>query len=381
MKFIYTFAVLSPILASAAFVMELTLVPIVLPLLQTELELTVQELARFYNVYGIAVAIAVLLGGYLGDTLGLLAVYIVGILLFIAGGVILTIAASELTFIMGRIVQGFGGGLFSPIVPVLLTSILSERPGKILIIWGSVAGIIAAFAPILGGPLIAQYGWKTAFYIIAGLSVISLFTLQQKYLQNSKVETFLFSDYRDLFSLQNIWLVYGYIFLTYGCIILFTFLLPLQLSHYGRTAIETGWIFAVLWLSFSGFSVILRNKIDGPHLRHVLLAAPVLIACSFLLLSEVDQFEMLILATVALGAGFACANAPSTTLVLRFAPTGTKGLASSVDITCARLGAVSTVGLMAAFSMSHIVLVVCALCALAFLCGLLYREALPELEA
>ncbi len=25
--------------------------------------------------------------------------------------------------------------------------------------------------------------------------------------------------------------------------------------------------------------------------------------------------------------------------------------------------------------------VVCALCALAFLCGLLYREALPELEA
>ncbi len=134
MKFIYTFAVLSPILASAAFVMELTLVPIVLPLLQTELELTVQELARFYNVYGIAVAIAVLLGGYLGDTLGLLAVYIVGILLFIAGGVILTVAVSELTFIMGRIVQGFGGGLFSPIVPVLLTSILSERPGKILII-------------------------------------------------------------------------------------------------------------------------------------------------------------------------------------------------------------------------------------------------------
>ncbi|MGA0371190.1 MAG: MFS transporter, partial [Paracoccaceae bacterium] len=187
MKFIYTVAVLSPILASAAFVMELTLVPIVLPLLQTELELTVQELARFYNVYGIAVAIAVLLGGYLGDTLGLLAVYIVGILLFIAGGVILTVAVSELTFIMGRIVQGFGGGLFSPIVPVLLTSILSERPGKILIIWGSVAGIIAAFAPILGGPWISQYGWKTAFYIIAGLSVISLFTLQQKYLQNSNV--------------------------------------------------------------------------------------------------------------------------------------------------------------------------------------------------
>ena len=150
----------------------------------------------------------------MGDTLGLLAVYIVGILLFIAGGVILTVAVSELTFIMGRIVQGFGGELFSPIVPVLLTSILSERPGKILIIWGSVAGIIAAFAPILGGPLISQYGWKTAFYIIAGLSVISLFTLQQKYLQNSKVETFLLSDYRDLFSLQNIWLLYGYIFLT-----------------------------------------------------------------------------------------------------------------------------------------------------------------------
>ena len=131
-------------------------------------------------------------------------------------------------------------------------------------------------------------------------------------------------------------------------------------------------VFAVLWLYFSGFSVILQNKIDDPHLRHVRLTAPVLIACSFLLLSEADQFEMPILVTVALGAGVACANAPSTTLVLTFAATGTKGLASSVEITFARLGAVSTVGLMAAFSMSHIVLVVCALCALAFLCGLLY---------
>ena len=132
MKFIYTVAVLSPILASAAFVMELTLVPIVLPLLQTELDLTVQELARFYNVYGIAVAIAVLLGGYLGDTLGLLAVYIVGILLFIAGGVILTVAVSELTFIMGRIVQGFGGDCFPRLFQFFSPAFYQKGPGKYL---------------------------------------------------------------------------------------------------------------------------------------------------------------------------------------------------------------------------------------------------------
>ena len=60
-------AVIGPITASVAFVMELTLVPLLLPAIQLQFGLSVGQLAWVFNSYGIAVAVGVLLGGWCGD--------------------------------------------------------------------------------------------------------------------------------------------------------------------------------------------------------------------------------------------------------------------------------------------------------------------------
>ncbi|WP_245306165.1 hypothetical protein [Roseovarius aestuariivivens] len=56
-------AIIGPVAANTAFVMEITLVPLLLPAIQMQFGLSIGELAWVFNLYGIAVAVGVLLGG------------------------------------------------------------------------------------------------------------------------------------------------------------------------------------------------------------------------------------------------------------------------------------------------------------------------------
>ena len=60
-----------------------------------------------------AVAAGVLLGGLLGDTLGVRKVFAVGVFMFAAGALIVAFAGNYETVIAARVLQGFGGGACS----------------------------------------------------------------------------------------------------------------------------------------------------------------------------------------------------------------------------------------------------------------------------
>jgi len=57
-------AILGPIAANVAFVMELTLVPLLLPAIQQHFGLSVGDLTWIFNSYAIAVATGVFIGGF-----------------------------------------------------------------------------------------------------------------------------------------------------------------------------------------------------------------------------------------------------------------------------------------------------------------------------
>lgn len=356
------------IAASIAFVMELTLVPLVLPALQAYHDLTIGDLAWVFNSYGIAVALGVILGGWIGDGFGIRKVFTAGVLMFAAGALLVACAGSFETLIAGRILQGFGGGIFSPLVPLLLTRALPKRPGKILIIWGSVIGYVAAFAPLIVGQVIGYTGWEAVFGLFAVLSAVALLLSVKPDATRSEPTSRKLPNPRRLLEAPNLWLVYGYIFCTYGALTFYLFRLPLLLADMGYDVTTIGLILAMMWLSFSVTSTLLRNLVDGTHVRSIILAAPVLIAAGFGL-ATIAAGGVWILASAALiGAGFACSNAPSTQLVLKFAPNGLSALATSLDITFARLGGVASVAILAQVDFGYSVLVVAGLSLAALVC-------------
>ena len=341
-------AVIGSIAVSIAFVMELTLVPLLLPAIQAEFALSIGQLAWVFNSYGMAVAAGVLFGGFLGDIFKTHRVFSIGVILFATGSAVVATAGTFEMIIAGRVMQGFGGGVFSPLIPLLLTRSAPERPGKVLIVWGSVAGYVAAFAPFFYGTMLEAPDWHMAFIAFAVVSVLALIIVNTASNHNEpdapKVSL---STYRKLLQTPGLWVMYVYIFCTYGAITFYLFGVPLWLAGNDYQVANIGLTLSVMWLSFSVISTLMRNWVDRPRLRKILMTAPILIAAGFLVAYLSPSLSSLLVASLLIGAGLACSNAPSTQIILRFAPKGTGALSASLDITFARLGGVATVAFLA----------------------------------
>lgn len=374
-------AIVGSIAVSIAFVMELTLVPMVLPSIQAHFDLSINELAWVFNAYGIAVAFGVLLGGWLGDVFGIRKVFASGVVLFAAGAAVVAIASSYEMVIFGRVLQGFGGGVFSPLVPLLLTRAYPHRPGKILIVWGSVTGYVAAFAPIVLSHSIADAGWQSAFVLFAIISVLALLvTGKMKAGARASIASAL-PNLRQLGAARDLWLVYGYIFFTYGAITFYLFRVPLWLAEIDYNLKSTGLILSMIWLSFSIGGTLLRNLVDGPRVRTIMLTAPLLIALSFPVAYFAGSILWFMVSAAVIGIGFACSNAPSTQMVLTCAPKNLQAISTSLDITFARLGGVMTVAFLAQSEFSSALPAILGMSLVAIVCVLFFKDQYKTLNA
>ena len=363
-------AIIGPIAANIAFVMELTLVPLLLPAIQSQFGLSIGELAWVFNSYGIAVAIGVLLGGWCGDVFNTRKVFGYGVACFAAGSLLVAAADSFEALMIGRTLQGLGGGIFSPLVPLLLTRASPLKPGRALIVWGSIAGYVAALAPLLYGSFLVEYGWSNALIFIALVAVIALVLLYGSQgsgdlAPHARTK----SNYAALLRKRDLWMTFVYVFCTYGAITYYLFRLPVWLSSSDVTAASVGVALSIMWLTFSGLSTLLRNMVDRPHLRMIMFAAPLLITAGFLLSYFSEYIALVIMSSVLVGSGLACSNAPSTQLILRLAPRGMSAVSTSLDITFARLGGIATVAILAETSFAFAAPAIGLLCFIAAFCA------------
>lgn len=373
-------AMIGPIAANVAFVTELTLVPLLLPAIHKQFGLSISELAWVFNSYGIAVAVGVLLGGWCGDAFNTRKVFGYGVALFAAGSMLVASANSIEWLIIGRTLQGFGGGIFSPLVPLLLTRASPKKPGRVLIVWGSIAGYIAALAPLFFGTLFHEQSWNYAFVFITAIAAIALIVLNGLKPRDAQTpDRDATTDYTALFRKKELWVTFVYVFCTYGSITYYLFRLPVWLSENDVSAAGVGFALSIMWLTFSGLSTLLRNMVDRPHIRAIMLAAPILIVLGFWLSNFNQTVFLLIASSVMVGSGLACSNAPSTQLVLRFAPKGMSAISTSLDITFARLGGIATVAILAEADFAYAAIATGLSCLVAAGCALVSNKALKEI--
>ena len=339
-------AVVCPMIASSAYVLEICLIPLLLPHIQQAFDLTVFELTVVFNSYAFAVAFAVIAGGFLGDAYGQKRIFGLGVFLFVAGGVVVALAPGWGAAVLGRTIQGVGGGLFSPLIPVLLSKTSLGRPARILVLWGSVSGFVVAFAPLLIGAVLVEWGWRSVFMAIACLTVPSVLVLFSRTHETGAVGSSGGHKAWTVFRNPALWLMYVYVACTYGAIMLFLFLLPLYANAPDFPPYLTALAMTLCWLSFALIGLLLRNVVDDHRVKIILLISPAIVVAGFALLF-VQSTVSIVLAAILIGSGFACCNGPSTAVILRLSPRRTESFAASLDITFARLGAVGAVAVFA----------------------------------
>lgn len=106
-----------------------------------------------------------------------------GVLIFAFSTILCAFASSYAMFVLARIGIGIGEGIFSTIVPALISAKVNNplKLTKVLALFFSAIPVGAALGYLLGGFAGAQLGWQSAF-IIAGIgSCISGVTLLNKF--------------------------------------------------------------------------------------------------------------------------------------------------------------------------------------------------------
>ncbi|HEX4115706.1 MAG TPA: MFS transporter [Solirubrobacteraceae bacterium] len=157
-------------------ILDVSIVNVALPSIQTGLHFGTTGLQWVVNAYTITFGGFLLLGGRAADLLGRRRVFLVGTALFSVSSLLCAFAGSRGLMIGARALQGLGGAVLSPASLSIITTSFAEgsERNRALGVWGAMAGLGGASGVLFGGILTQVFGWPAIFVINApiGLAVI-----------------------------------------------------------------------------------------------------------------------------------------------------------------------------------------------------------------
>jgi EmrB/QacA subfamily drug resistance transporter len=154
-------------------VLDVTVVNVALPSIQSELHFSQSSLAWVVNAYLIAFGGLLLLAGRLGDLLGRRLVFMVGLGIFTAASLCCGIAHSEGVLVVARFVQGVGGAMTSAVILGMIVTMFPEprEQAKALGVYSFVASAGGSIGLLAGGVLVQAINWHWIFFINVPIGV------------------------------------------------------------------------------------------------------------------------------------------------------------------------------------------------------------------
>ncbi len=127
------------------------------------------------TAYILASTIMLPVYGKLGDLVGRKGLFIGAIALFIAGSVVGGLAQDMTWLIIGRAVQGLGGGGLMILSQAIIADVVPARErGKYMGIMGGVFALSSVAGPLLGGWFTEGIGWRWAFWMNIPLGILAI---------------------------------------------------------------------------------------------------------------------------------------------------------------------------------------------------------------
>ncbi len=154
-------------LAQFMVLLDISIVNVALPSMQTGLHFSTTGLQWVVNAYTITFAGFLMLGGRAADLIGRRRMFFTGTALFSIASLLCAFASSRGLLITARSLQGIGGAVLSPASLAIITTSFSEgsERNRALGVWGAMAGLGAASGALLGGILTQAFGWPAIFLI------------------------------------------------------------------------------------------------------------------------------------------------------------------------------------------------------------------------
>ncbi|OPA75184.1 MFS transporter [Paenibacillus selenitireducens] len=155
---------------------------VALPLMQTSLHASFSEAQLIFSGYSLGLAVALIVGGKLGDMYGRKRLLTLGVLGFTVMSLLGGIVSQPVILIVIRIVQGLSAAMIQPqVLSMLQINFLPREKGLVFAIYGAVIGVGFTLGLILGGFLIDWdlFGldWRIVFLFNVPFGVLVLLFL------------------------------------------------------------------------------------------------------------------------------------------------------------------------------------------------------------
>ncbi|MDR3581738.1 MAG: MFS transporter, partial [Candidatus Pacebacteria bacterium] len=157
--------------------LDQTVVNLALPKIISGFSVSVSDAAWISTAYILANAVFVPIWGKLGDTAGRKKIYIIGFTGFIVASGLCALAWNLSSMIVFRVIQGFAVSADYPTAMAILAVTFKDMKerAQALGIWSSAFAAASVFGPLIGGPLIDNFDWRSVFIINIPLGIIGLF--------------------------------------------------------------------------------------------------------------------------------------------------------------------------------------------------------------
>jgi len=146
-----------------------------MPTMAEEFDVSASIMQLAVTLFLLSFAASQLVYGSASDRYGRRPVLIAGLLLFIAGGALSLFAQSAEMLILGRIVQGIGGGAGPAIGRAMVLDVFGrERAARVMAYMTIATPLAPAIAPVIGGVLQDAFNWRSVFVVLIGIGVFLL---------------------------------------------------------------------------------------------------------------------------------------------------------------------------------------------------------------
>jgi DHA2 family methylenomycin A resistance protein-like MFS transporter len=158
--------------------LDVTIVNIALAKISTDLHASVAGLQWIVDAYALAFSVLMLSAGVLGDRLGARRMYAAGIVIFALASLACGLALNDVTLVAARATQGIGAAAMLPNSLALLNQACGHDPklrARAVGLWTAAGAVSIAAGPVVGGLLIAAFGWRSIFLVNLPLCAAGLF--------------------------------------------------------------------------------------------------------------------------------------------------------------------------------------------------------------
>jgi DHA1 family bicyclomycin/chloramphenicol resistance-like MFS transporter len=278
-------------------------VDVSLPAIPAMVEALVTSLPRGQQIVGIfmaGMACGQIPAGLFSDRLGRLPVLYAGMVLFSIGALIAAAADTIEVLLAARFLQGFGSASAVVLSRAIVRDIASgKEAARLMSLMTMIFTAAPVIAPSIGALLVAQWGWRAPFILIAVVGFLGLLSIRANIVEthvpaaNEHPVRQLQSSFREFFShRQSIFGLLLIVLAPLGFMPVITVSAALVVEIYGYSVQAYGLIFACAGLSILAGAAINRLLVTRLDMMQLIKTGVVLAAVSgsqLLLIAWLDK--------------------------------------------------------------------------------------------